>query len=242
MGTFPETLTMPLRLLGSVLMLGLIAGTGFAQVNPESDLPPLIRKASPKVRKAWLEVDTVVRENETRPNPLPEPYVARAEIWSLVGNYDDALADYVKATEYLFKQKPTLIEQARYLARIQETLSQMGKQGRPYYPEEGSDYYEKGRQLYFKGELNKALDYFNAAVQLVPQESVFWYYRGLTYKRLGKDTEAERDVKIGAGIVRQAEENNRDINKEVGVALERVQGSLRNWLTETARELPSRKK
>jgi len=233
---------MLLRLLASVSLLALVAGTVTAQINPEADLPPLIRKASPSVQKAWLEVDKVVRDNEKRPNPLPDPYVARAEIWSVVGNYDDALTDYVRATELLFKQKPTLIEQAKYLARIQETLREIGKQGRPYYPEEGSDYYEKGRQLYFKGELNKALDYFNAAVQLVPQEAVFWYYRGLTYKRLGKDVEAERDVKIGAGIVRQAEENNRDINKEVGLALERIQGPLRNWLTETARELPSRKK
>src|SRR5436305_1706972 len=71
------------------------------------------------------------------------------------------------------------------------------------------------------------------AIRLRPEEPLYWYYRALTYRGLGKDTEATRDARVAASL-RRAGKARKDIPTE----LERIQGCLRTWLTENDRWRP----
>jgi tetratricopeptide (TPR) repeat protein len=199
----------------------------------DADMPLLIRKASPAVQKAWRQVDAAVRDNEALKEPLPEPYLARAEVWAMVGNHEEALADQLRAVELLYKGKPSLLEQTRYLKRMQNTLARLRKMPRPYYPAEADKLYYLGRSLFFGCQLTEALKELNEAIRLRPDEPLYWYYRALTHKRLGKETEAVRDARVAASL-RRAGKSKKDIPLE----LERIQGSIRIWLGESERWRP----
>ncbi len=230
---------MLLRCLGSLVVPLVVVVLVHAE-NPEKDVPELIRKAGPSIQKAYVQIEKTIRENEKLSKPLPEPYLARGEIWTAVGNHEEALADYLKATDLLYKGKPTLLDQSRYLERLHKTLQRLRNMPTPYYPEDAAQQYDAGTNYYFRCMFDKALPHLTEAIRLNPADPVYWYYRGLTYKQLGRESEAERDVKIGANLVRKAEERNRYIHQEVGQALERVQGPIRQWLTDKSQELPSR--
>jgi tetratricopeptide (TPR) repeat protein len=214
-----------------VLLCVLVAPALFAA--DDDDAPLLIQKASPSIQKAWRQVDNAIKDNDRLKKPLPEPYLARAEIWAMVGNYDEALADQLRATELLYKGTPSLIEQKRYLERMQKTLDRLRKMPRPYFPVDADKLYYLGRSFYFQGDCERALKELNEAIRLRPDEPLYWYYRALTYRRLGKNDEATRDARVAASL-RRAGKSRKDIARE----LERIQGAPRVWLNEQDRWRP----
>jgi len=94
--------------------------------------------------------------------------------------------------------------------------------------------YGSGVHAYFSGvgardqldaqeQFRKAFEYFSSAIEGGTKDPRAYYYRGLTYIKLGRPTEAEMDFKKGA------ERESGDLNRvyNVGRSLERIQGADR---------------
>ncbi len=86
------------------LVLAILLGRGSAA---EAGLPILIQRQPDNVQRAWIEIDKIVDDNKKLNEPLPEPYMARGELWSRVGSHEDAMSDYLLATELFFRGNPT---------------------------------------------------------------------------------------------------------------------------------------
>lgn len=217
-----------------LLGLPMLLLSSFALAADE-DLPFLIRKSSPSVQKAWRQVDAAVRDNQALQKPLPDPYLARAEIWTMVGNHEEALADQLRALQLLYDQNPSLLDQKRYLEAMRQTLSRLHKMPRPFFPMEADQIFYLGKARFFQCDFPQALKEFHEAIRLRPDEPLYWYYRALTYKRLGKEREANRDARVAASL-RRAGKSRKDLATE----LERIQGATRAWLTQNDRWRPEK--
>jgi hypothetical protein len=87
-------------------------------------------------------------------------------------------------------------------------------------------FYGSGVHRYFSGDINAALTDFSAAIQAGTDDPRPYYFRALTWMRMGRSAEAYADLKKGSDL------ESADINStyQVSKALERVQGSLRMQL------------
>ncbi|MCE5268808.1 MAG: hypothetical protein LLG00_13085 [Planctomycetaceae bacterium] len=83
--------------------------------------------------------------------------------------------------------------------------------------------YGSGVHAYFACDYNDAFEHLTAAIDGGSQDPRVFYFRGLSYLRLGRPTEAAADFQKGAEL------ESKDVNRfyNVGKALERVQGSAR---------------
>ena len=83
--------------------------------------------------------------------------------------------------------------------------------------------YGLGVHAYFAGDYQKAYEQLAAAIAGGSKDPRAFYFRGLTYLRLGRGQEAIQDFQKGAEL------ESRDTNKfySVAKALERVQGAAR---------------
>jgi tetratricopeptide (TPR) repeat protein len=86
--------------------------------------------------------------------------------------------------------------------------------------------YGQGVHAYFGGDLNRAFQNLSAAVQGGSRDPRVYYYRGLTYQRLGDSARADADFRQAAEL----ETADADHYFDVGRALERIQGSQRMTL------------
>lgn len=92
----------------------------------EGSVPAIIRDdRRPAIRKAWAEIAEVIKENESRPEEkrIPEPYFTRAEIWTAVHNYPDAMRDYLRALRYASSSGRELQTYARYHKKVEVTIN-----------------------------------------------------------------------------------------------------------------------
>jgi hypothetical protein len=198
-------------------------------------LPALIAKQPANVQRAWIEVDRLIRENQTLKAPLPQPYLARAEIWGKASNYEEAVKDMLTASKLTRRRGASLAEQTRMMGRVQELLEQLARTPRPRYFGDAEAQYRAGFEAFYQGQLEAALRHFDSAVQFMPEDKVYWYYRALTNKRLNHEAEAERDITIA---VFQERSVARDQPKWWLGQFTRVQGPLRNWMESYRSGLP----
>ena len=86
-----------------------------------------------------------------------------------------------------------------------------------------SQMYGSGVHAFFAGKYVDAHGYFTSAIEGETNDPRCYYFRGLTYLRLGREEEAKADFQKGAEL------ETADVNKffRVGRALERIQGSQR---------------
>ena len=86
-----------------------------------------------------------------------------------------------------------------------------------------SQLYGNGVHAYFAGDFVKAHDLLSAAISGGSRDPRCYYFRGLSYWRLGRPQEAAADFQQGAKY------ESGDLNRTYSVAksLERVQGSAR---------------
>ena len=54
-------------------------------------------------------------------------------------------------------------------------------------------YFEKGNDYFKQGDYQKAIEQYDEAIRLDPQDALAYYNRGVAYDNLGKTIEAERD-------------------------------------------------
>ena len=86
-----------------------------------------------------------------------------------------------------------------------------------------AEIYGYGVHAYFSGDYQEAHDYLTTAVDQGSRDPRVYYFRGLSYSRLGRPDEAKMDFEKGA----QLETGGADRVYPVGRSLQRVQGKLR---------------
>lgn len=194
---------------------------------PSPDMPALIRLQSEPIRRAWLDVETAISENQKlKPaEQLPEPFFARAELLAYVNDFDSALRDYLTAVQLASQSQQDLVAYAAYFLRLKDVLE--GYEHTPRPPAIGDPliYYGEGLRSFWGGQNDAALVHFSNAIALGAHEPIYWYYRALTHRRNGQGERAEHDALIGAHIEWRDGRRN-----DLGSHLERVQGAERQWL------------
>lgn len=196
--------------------------------SDRGDLPALLQMQPDQVKVAWNEIATAIDENQKLPKPLPEPYFVRGEIWTLVGNHDQALRDYLTATQLAIDSEVELATYSSYFLRLHEALKHFDSE--PKSPFEGGnphflalDHYSQGFSAFWRGDMPKALREFDDAIQLNPKDPIYWYYRALAHRQSGDGRRAQHDALIGAALERER-------LTDCDAGLSRVQGHNRSWL------------
>jgi len=221
------------------------------QIKPGNDkkltLPELILiQDKPVVKEAWTAVADAIAENELLPENerLPEPYFARAEIWASVKNYSDSLQDYLTALQYARRAKRDLLSFSNYFDKLYHVAGQLRKVplppagGEPHLLQSARKHFGHGCGQFHAGHLEDALDGFVNAVQLAPDQPLYWYFRALTHRCLGDNQRALHDVLMGAHFERIYEVRHRI---SVDRTLVNVQGESRIWLESFRRGSPSQR-
>jgi len=95
-----------------------------------------------------------------------------------------------------------------------------------------SQLYGNGVHAYFAGQYEEAYEFFSSAIQAGTRDPRIYYFRGLTYLKLGRPEEAQQD------FVKGAELETADVNQlyPIGRALQRVQGKHRLMLEQYREE------
>lgn len=198
----------------------------------ECGVPLLIQIQSKPVRAAWAEIDQIIRENEKLESPTAEPYLVRAEIWLKAGSHEDALRDYLTATDLLVKNQSNPAEHSAHLTRLRTALDQLVQQPRPHFPNEAQQEFASGTVAFRANRLAEAVWSFEECCRLDSNVPIFHVYRGLTYKKLGRTKDAEREVAVAVSLMRYPGTNTKRELSNINLHLESVQGPLRNWLNE----------
>lgn len=195
-------------------------------------IPYLISIQPTRTLEAWKDVAELIAQNEKLENPLPDPYLARAELWTTVGAHEDAVEDYLQASSLIMKKNPSLIEQAKVFKSLRESLERLSQSPRPAYPIKAADACQTGFEYYYRGDFKQALPFFVEATRLNPDDAVYRAMRGLSSYRLGDIAAAEKQVAAAANIVRKQgfvfpDSREQDFHRR----LERIQGTDRRWLS-----------
>ncbi|MEZ6103142.1 MAG: hypothetical protein R3E01_29720 [Pirellulaceae bacterium] len=94
-----------------------------------------------------------------------------------------------------------------------------------------NQYYGRGVHAYYSGQTSQAEQYFNNAINMGAADPRYYYFRGLNYLRQGRQFEAEADFRQAAHFEMQG-----TTGANIGMALERIQGSQRMQLEAIRRE------
>lgn len=217
-------LNLRLALAGLFILCPLLLRSSIAQ-SDEKRLPLAITAMPDDVQQAWLEAQAAVAENENLENPLPDPYFARAEIWSAAGVYDSALRDYLKAVELAAESGGDPSDYASWLSKLAEALDKFDKAPSAPGKGDGSYHYSSGVHAFWNGDMKNAVWNFDNAIFVEPAKSLYWYFRALTYLRRGDQRRAKHDALIGSNLEWQDGRPDR-----IGWAFARLQGPMRMWL------------
>lgn len=198
--------------------------------SAEARLPVLVQRQPPAIQQAWREIEQVLHDNESLAQPLPEPYLARGDLWTRIGGHEDALADYLKATELFFQSNPTPGEQARHLARLRTSLESVVNQPRPHFPSDAATEFDQGLSAFRSGDYSTAEINFTECTRLMSEEPLYRVYRALAHHQLNHSDTASRQVAIALSLVRAKGADAADQMSQIQRGLEPVQGPMRVWL------------
>jgi len=197
------------------------------------EMPALIAIQDEPIRVAWREMERAVAANmKLRPaKRVPEPFLARATIWSLVGNHRDALQDTLLAAEVLQSRGTDLVDFAKYFVVLKDALDEYDRSPEPRFMLSALDYWASSTTDFNQGRFEATLPGLTDAVQLDPGNPLYWYFRALAYRGLGMRREAVHDAKVGAAMEQRAKQSGKsEYLRGLGTRLERIQGPRRNWL------------
>ena len=211
------------------LVFALVSGWGSVA---RAEIPILIQRQPASIQRAWTEIDKIVAENEKLAQPLAEPYIARGDLWSRVGSHEDALSDYLHATELFFQGSPTPSEQARHLSQLRRALDAVVQQPRPRFPNDAASEYARGLLASRKGEHAAAESRFAEASRLMPDVELYRVHRALELRELGREEEARRQVATALSLIRANGRGASEKMQLLNAGLEHVQGPARMWLSQ----------
>ena len=193
-------------------------------------MPHLIAIQPPNVRQAWQQVSVLVAENEQLEQPQPEPFLARAELWTTAGNHEEAVEDYLRATNLLLAGKPSLVEQSRVLGLLRAALERLVAQPQALYPVQAASAFRAGIAFFNACQFEQAAPLLAEATRLNPTDAVYRAVRALNYRKLKDEDAANRQLATAASIIRRpiiSEDELRGFH----IRLERIQGKDRRWIS-----------
>ena len=212
------------------------ARAGQPEATAQSVMPSAVRRHSEAFRLAWRQLTATIQKNGKRDRPLPEPYLARARLLSIAGDQESALQDYLDAIRAARASGASVVEQARYLAVLHRAMEERAAAPEPLYTADAFQQYRAGRAFFAQRKYPQALVRFDSAAKGDPKIALYLYYRGLTYKLLGREQEATRDIRravsldvnrmYGDGVLIDRD----DIRTFRARTFERIQGPVRTWL------------
>ncbi len=194
----------------------------------------ILQESSSESRRILQMIQSAWVENSKLPptERLAEPFFARAQAWNKYNRFSDAMLDYYKALEATFNN-PQLdpIYFRKYYSEIEQTLEKSQKfssnnvTSKTYTS--ASNLYMLGYRHFWETRYRQALDCFDQAISIHGGDPVYWYYRGLTWKRLGNEDQALYNILFGVRLERLL---YGDRSYKVSQSLYRFQGTERQWL------------
>ena len=167
--------------------------------------------------------------------PKPEGYFLRAELCRQCLRYDDALEDYFYGLDCLCRDNSLniadfriyfdgILESIRYSQKIQGTRLTNVTDDDNWASKISFAY---GFSAFWDGKYNEAIVLFSDAIIQNNNVPIYWYYRALSWKRLGVISKANLDASKGALVEKTVFGKNTAV---VGFLLQRIQGDERKWL------------
>lgn len=194
-------------------------------------IPAPIATRSAETIATWVEISRLVDENEALATPLPHPYVARGDLWASVDCHEDALADYLRATDLVLATKPSPAEKSRLLSRLHHSLRELVNKPMPAYSLESQELYRQGVTLFTQRQFEAALPYLEDAVRLSPSNSEYRAYLAVTSRVTGDQISAARHAASAANLLRSKLDSVGKRKRTVfNEAVRHIQGPQRVWL------------
>tara|TARA_R110002111_G_C6005549_1_gene373811 strand:- start:9790 stop:10581 length:792 start_codon:yes stop_codon:yes gene_type:complete len=218
-------------LLAFISMLIWLASWGNPSLLLGEELPYLIELQPGQVQESWHKVNQLIKENASLEKPLPDPYLARAELWTLVGNHEEAIEDYLEATNLTLDGNPTVADQTRMLLHLKESLKRLAGQPQPRYPQKSREFFQVGFRLFYKGMYEEAAPLLAEATRLNTSDAVYRVVRALNCKKLGQHTKASQQLSAASSILKHPYFSKYEL-MDFHTRLERIQYSDRRWISE----------
>jgi tetratricopeptide (TPR) repeat protein len=155
---------------------------------------------------------------------LPEGYLLKAQVLAARGNFNASVKEAVKGLK-VAHPGPVTDGVEQVLARHPALQRDDGSTPRPMLAERQ---FNQGLEDFVAGRFADAEQAFAAAILLNNADARFYYYEGLARVQQGKAEQAVEDFRQGADLERR----NKPNPKAVDASLERVQGKLRQAVTE----------
>ena len=196
----------------------------------------IIHYGNRELLQNWVSLHKILDKQRKENRVTPFVYLARAEIWRKLDNYEEALSDYLRVAKLIEGEK-NLTKRAEYFLLLQKALDALDRTPRERQYLEARDYYGEGFHAFWSGDYKGALANFNDAVHLAPREPLYRYYRALVFKKLNKEVLAFHDSRMGSYLEHNKKNERFRIHSQqfLDHALERLQGPTRFWLTKLRR-------
>ena len=194
------------------------------------ELPYLIKLQPKLVQESWFKINELIEENASLEKPLPDPYLARAELWSLVGNHEEAIEDYLQATNLTLEGAPSVADQSRMLVVLKEALNRLAEQPQPRYPQKSREFYQDGFRLFYHGMHEEAAPLLAEATRLDTTDPVFRVVRALNCKKLGQNSKAKQQLSAASSLMKRPYFSKFEL-MDFHSRLERIQYADRRWIS-----------
>jgi tetratricopeptide (TPR) repeat protein len=188
-----------------------------------------------QLREAWREATEAITANNALPaaQRLPDPYLARAEVYMQAGDVvaaldDCAAASAIVAANGLDSRKQQ--QAAEIYTNAIKQLRSLPQPPRDAFTDidmQASEHFNASQRFIAQRDFDKAISELAKALSLTPSQPLYWYMRAVARRESGDLHRAQSDAIFGALFERRLSPPARH---EVSKALTRIQGSTRLWL------------
>jgi tetratricopeptide (TPR) repeat protein len=188
-----------------------------------------------QLREAWREATEAITANNALPaaQRLPDPYLARAEVYMQAGDVVAALDDcaaasaIASATGLDSRKQQQAAEIYTNAIKQLRSLPQPARDAFTDIDIQASEHFNASQRFIAQRDFDKAISELAKALSLTPSQPLYWYMRAVARRESGDLHRAQSDALFGALFERRLSPPARH---EVSKALTRVQGSTRLWL------------
>ena len=188
-----------------------------------------------QLREAWREATEAITANNALPaaQRLPDPYLARAEVYMQAGDVVAALDDcasasaIVAATGLDSRKQQQAAEIYTNAIKQLRSLPQPPKDAFTDIDIQASEHFNAAQRFIAQRDFDNAISELAKALSLTPSQPLYWYMRAVARRESGDFHSAQSDALFGALFERRLSPPARH---EVSKALTRIQGPTRLWL------------
>ncbi len=188
-----------------------------------------------QLREAWREATEAITANNALPSAqrLPDPYLARAEVYMRAGDVVAALDDCASASAIIATSGLNSHKQqqaAEIYANAIKQLRALPQPPRDAFTDidmQASEHFNASQRYIAQRDFDKAISELAKALSLTPSQPLYWYTRAVARRESGDPHRAQSDAMWGALFERRLSPS---VRHEISEGLARVQGSTRLWL------------